>query len=115
MRALVTLVAPLELAQHLGVVRFAMTILALRDHSMLVGMTENTLESSMFGGSSFKSGPGVLMACAASKVGNICAVGKCKRLVDLMTFYAVFEFLFFNVWFMAIHAVRFVTMFVVAE
>jgi len=49
MRALVTFVAPFELAQHLFVVRFAMTILALRNNSMFVGMTEYTLKSGMLG------------------------------------------------------------------
>lgn len=114
-RTLVTLVAACELAQHLDVVRFTMTILALRNHGMLVGMAENTLEPCMLGGAGLKAGPDVLMTCAAGKIGNVGAVGKGQGLMDLMTHDAVLKFLLLHMGFVAVQAVRLVTVFVMAE
>jgi hypothetical protein len=112
---LVTLVAPCELAQHLDVMRFTMTILALRNHGVLVGMAENTLEPCMLGGAALKAGPDVLMACAACKVGNVRTIGKGQGLMDLMTHDAVLKFLLLHMGFVAVQAVRLVPVFVMTE
>jgi hypothetical protein len=92
-----------------------MTILALRNHGMLVGMAENTLEPCMLGGAGLKAGPDVLMTCAAGKIGNVGAVGKGQGLMDLMTHDAVLKFLLLHMGFVAVQAVRLVTVFVMAE
>ena len=55
MRALVAIVAAVfEFIQHCLVMRYSVTILALRDNSMLVGMTEYTLEACVLGSARFK-------------------------------------------------------------
>ena len=69
----------------------------------------------MLGSTCFKCGFCVLMACAAITVGNFSAVGKSQGLMNLVTFDAVFEFLVFDMWLVAVQAVRSVTMFVMTE
>ena len=96
MRALMTIVAPCELAQHLCVMRCTMTILALWHNSMFVGMAEDALECCMLGCTSLKTGSDVFVACAAITVFNVGAVGKCQGLMDLVTFDAGLEFLVFR-------------------
>ena len=115
MRALVTCVASFELAEHRRVVRFAMTILTLRNYGMFVGMTENTLEACMLCGTGFKGGHDIIMTGSAVPVGNFGAVSKLQGLMDLVTFDTVCKFLLFNMLLVAVEAVRLVTMFVMAE
>ena len=55
------------------------------------------------------------MTGSAFAVGNFGAIGKGQGLMHLMTLDAIIEFLIFNMRFVAVQAVRFVAVFVVAE
>ena len=55
------------------------------------------------------------MTCAACEVGNVGTVGKFARLMDLMTFDTIVKFLVLHMRFVAVQAVRLVTVLVVAK
>ena len=72
------------------------------NYSMFVSMTENTLEFRMLGEPCFQGFLGVGMTNSTVAVWNTSVVGKCERLMGLVTFYTVFKFLSFTVHFMAV-------------
>jgi len=115
MGALVTLIAALELAQHLGIVRCAMTVLTLGNHRMLVDMAEDAQESRVLGRPGFQLGPDVIMTGTAVDVLNVISVRQRPRLMDLVAHDAVGEFLLFKVRLVTVEAVRLVAMLVMAE
>jgi len=115
MGAPMAIVATLEFAYHLLTMWSFMTDLAFRDKSMLVGMAEDTLKSSMFIRSGFKRSSNIVMTGTAISVGNISAVGKLKGLVNLVTLDAIRIFLDIDMRIVAVHAVGFVFVFIVAE
>jgi hypothetical protein len=70
MSALVTLDAIFEFAQHLLAVGRIMATLAVRYNAMFVGMTEYTLEFSMFCQTGLKVCPDIRVTCGTIRVGN---------------------------------------------
>ena len=94
---------------------FTMTILALGNNRMFVCMTENTEEPGMLRSSCFERASDILMAGAAVFIGYFFAIGKCEWLMNLMALHAICKFLAFAMGLVAVHTVRFVSMFVVAE
>lgn len=96
MRALVALVAALELAQHLLAVRSFMATPAFWHYAVLVGMTENTLECCMLGDPALKGVLDIRMTGGTVRVGHLVIIGQGQRLVSLVTVDTVLEFLSFN-------------------
>lgn len=115
MRTLVTLVTGLEFAQHLLAVRRIVAILARRDVTMLVSVTEGTLELGMLGRTGLKHRPDVRVAGGTVGIGHFLGIGKGQRLMGLVTGYTVFKFLAFRMRIMTIQAVRTIAVFFMAE
>lgn len=115
MRALMTGITAVEFAQHLGIVRFAVTILAFRYNRMFSSMAEYALEAGVLGRAGLKRRQNAVMAGSAVLVGNFFTVGKGQWLVHLVTLDTVCEFLPFCMWFMAVQAVRLISVGVMTE
>ena len=109
MCALMTFVTRFKFTYHVFAVRCFMALYTSWNNSMLVGMTENTLEFCMFGGPCLQGLFDIGMTSSTITVTNTCVVGKCERLMGLVTFYTVFKLLAFAMYFMAIQTIRFVS------
>ena len=88
-----------------------MAFSAVRHNTMLVGMTEDTLELSMFGRTGLKGCSDIRVTSGTVRVGDSLRIDKGEGLMCLMAGNTVCKFLSFDMWIVTIQAVGTITVF----